>query len=158
MSESLPVGANGLGSDRQYEFSASENDVFRQLAGWMNVTGGGLLLVGLLQLGLTAATLGSIGDDDPQLALRPVRAALGGQVMSGLLMAIVFTCLAYWVRQSARSLRAVVATQGHDIDHTMNAVRHLRASFSAMFYLLSATLVTLFLWTCFGSLLSHLLP
>ena len=98
-----------------YEFGASENEVIAGLSGAMRFVGFAFLVLALL------AVLGG-----------------GAMVVSGaveagavvVLLAVVYGGMGVRLSRAAASMRAVVDTQGNDIQNFMDAVGQLRRFYS----------------------------
>lgn len=106
--ESKPAG--------QYEFTATENEVVRELANTMAVTGLVLIalaIVAILYAGVFIA--GSRQDPTPLV----VTAFCAPMVVAG-----------FGLRSAADPLLKIVSTQGQDITHLMSALREFKRVFS----------------------------
>lgn len=96
------------------EFDDAQRDAFRALAASMSFVGVCALLFGVLAafFALLAAYAG--------FALDGVGIAVG---------AAACALVAWWTMSAGRSLSALVRTRGRDVEHLMEAVRHLRLLF-----------------------------
>jgi hypothetical protein len=100
----------------QYEFTPTENEVVRDLAGTMTVTGLVLIalaIVAILYAGVFIA--GSRQDPTPLV----VTAFCAPMVIAG-----------FGLRSAAEMLQKIVATEGSDMTHLMSALREFRRVFS----------------------------
>jgi hypothetical protein len=94
-----------------YEFSESQNVVFRGLAQAMSFVGL-FYLVGGGILGLAAIVT---------LAGGAPASALSGGVQAAFLLPV-----GLWTRRAARAASAITTSQGNDVDHLMAAMEELR--------------------------------
>jgi hypothetical protein len=100
----------------QYEFTPAENEVVRDLAGTMSVTG--LVLIALAIVAILYAVMfiaGSRQDPTPLV----VTALCAPMVIAG-----------FGLRSAAEPLLKIVGTEGSDITHLMSALREFRRVFA----------------------------
>jgi hypothetical protein len=105
---------SGTEAEDAYEFADAHKDSFRALAASMSFVGVCTMLFGVL-LGVFFA--GALYEGFPALAL--------GTAASSALCLL----LAWWTVSAGRSLSALVATRGHDVEHLMQAVSQFRRLF-----------------------------
>jgi hypothetical protein len=107
-------GEEGQEGQERYEFADAHKESFRPLAASMSFVGVCTMLFGMLSsvffVGALYAGLASL--------------ALGTAVTSALSLVI-----AWWTVSAGRSLSALVATRGRDVEHLMQAVAQLRRLF-----------------------------
>jgi hypothetical protein len=104
----------------QYEFSLAQNATIGNLATKMRFVGLFLILGGILQC--VAAFAGHYG---------------------GLISGAVNIMVGVWTRNAAGSFQQIVATQGRDITHLMNALGELLKLYRLQYVLLVIALVLL---------------
>jgi hypothetical protein len=100
----------------QYEFTSAENEVVRDLAGTMSVTG--LVLIALAIVAILYAVMfiaGSRQDPTPLV----VTALCAPMVIAG-----------FGLRSAAEPLLKIVGTEGQDITHLMTGLREFRRVFA----------------------------
>ena len=124
-----------------YEFSAGQNSVFSGLAGAMK-------FVGIVSAVLGALTLAPV-------FVQPVALLINGP-QAALLIAI-----GIWTTRASNSIRAIVDTQGNDINHLMAAMEGLSRLYRlqrAMMILamVAVIIVILVLVTTGGAILAEL--
>ena len=113
-----------------YEFTAEQNELIADLARKMLGVGIFLYLIGALA---GVGCLASVWSSRVDAAVVLVFAA------------IFFLAIATWTVAAARSFRRIVATEGHDIPHTMAALAQLRRFYTLHFWLILAYLVLIVL-------------
>lgn len=102
----------------EYEFSAEQNAVIRDLAAVMSVAGlvlMALAIVAILYVGVFVAT--AARDPTPMV----FAAFCAPMVIAG-----------FWVRGAAAPLLKIVETEGRDITHLMSALSELRRIFALL--------------------------
>lgn len=100
----------------QYEFTAAENEVVRELAGTMAVTG--LVLIALAIVAILYAGVFIVGSrQDPTPLV--VTAFCAPMVIAG-----------FGLRSAAEPLMKIVASEGQDMTHLMSALREFRRVFT----------------------------
>lgn len=147
-----------------YEFTPDENRTIDSLAGKMGVVGLFLWLTGLAVIVAGLAGLLPVLAPVPELPAQvppEAKAALDQWVskvqgldhtrlyygaLAGLLQGVILIAAGHFTRRSAKSMRAVVNTSGHDISHLMQALGALRNAFS-----LGSTLLILGLLAALGA-------
>jgi hypothetical protein len=119
----------------QYEFSSSQNKLIGDLAQKANVVGTFLAAVGIL--GIVVSVFNAInifstaGSDSILLSL----------FIQNLISGIFNLIFGIWIRNAAQAFRAIVKTEGHDIENLMGALGELRKVFTLIFWLLVIALV-----------------
>jgi hypothetical protein len=107
-------GAPGAKVEESYEFADEQKESFRALAASMSFVGVCTMLFGALSGVFFVGAL--------YAGLFPL--ALGTAASSALCLII-----AWWTVTAGRSLSALVATRGRDVEHLMKAVAQLRRLF-----------------------------
>jgi hypothetical protein len=139
---SRPSASSVPGARADYEFSDGDRDSIRALAASVSFVGVCLMLLGVLS-GVFA--LGAV---------------YAGFVPSGLGLvagAAVSILVAWWMMSAGRSLSALVATRGRDVEHLMGAVAQLRRLFGfarvavIVFALLGAAFAGTIFWCTFAA-------
>lgn len=119
----------------QYEFSPSQNQLIGDLAQKANVVGTFLAAVGIL--GIVISIFNGIG--------LFTTAGRDGLLLSlfiqNLISGIFNLIFGIWIRNAAQAFRAIVKTEGHDIENLMGALGELRKVFALIFWLLVIALV-----------------
>jgi hypothetical protein len=155
-------------SPREYEFSPSQNQVFSTLAHRMRGVGVFLIVVGLLdflfaalvvlavyraklpedyvKVVLEKASEATRTDLNTQLAKLPPDNHLWGIAISTALNGLLYLLIGAWTRSAGGSFQKVVATQGSDISHLMEALSSLNKMYGLIYTLIVIGLV-LFLAT-----------
>jgi hypothetical protein len=103
---------------RGYEFKAHEDEVIGGTARWIGIFAWFGIVIGAL------------------LALAGIFTFPAGT--ANLIIGAVYVMIGMWFRDSARSLRSVVETEGDDIAHLLAALGKLRSAFMAMVVLIAA--------------------
>lgn len=103
---------------RNYEFSAPENVVIRQLIDAMRFVAAASLALGAFDLLLGAAGLLTQG-----------RAALG-PALGNFVQSLVFVLIGVWLQRAVDAFNKVVETTGDDVTHLLNALNELTRVFS----------------------------
>jgi hypothetical protein len=137
-----PSAPTVAGARADYAFSDEDRDSIRALAASMSFVGVCLMLLGVLS------------------AVFALGAVYAGFVPSGLGLlvgAAVCVLVAWWMMSAGRSLSALVATRGRDVDHLMGAVAQLRRLFGfarvavILFALLGAAVAGVIFWCTFAA-------
>ncbi len=113
-----------------YEYTAEQNQLIADLARKMLGVGIFMCLIGALALIACAAS------------------AWGSRLDTAVVLAfaaVFFLAIATWTVAASRSFRKIVATEGHDIPHTMAALAQLRRFYTLHFWLIIAYLVLIVL-------------
>ncbi|MCY0995075.1 hypothetical protein OV203_48565 [Nannocystis sp. ILAH1] len=103
---------------RNYEFSATENVIIRQLVDAMRFVAAASLAVGAFVLILGIAGLVTQG-----------RSAVG-PALGDFAEAVVFVLIGLWLQRAVDAFNRVVDTSGDDITHLLDALRELTRVFS----------------------------
>lgn len=103
---------------RNYEFSAPENIIIRQLVDAMRFVSAASFAVGAFVLILGIAGLATQG-----------RAAIGPAI-GDFAEAVVFALIGLWLQRAVDAFNRVVDTSGDDITHLLDALRELTRVFS----------------------------
>ena len=103
---------------RNYEFSAPENIIIRQLVDAMRFVAAASLAVGAFVLILGIAGLVTQG-----------RAAIGPAI-GDFAEAVVFGLIGLWLQRAVDAFNRVIDTSGDDITHLLHALRELTRVFS----------------------------
>lgn len=103
---------------REFEFGPAENQVFTGLAAAMRFVGGGSVALAAVMLLSAIAGAGIAG-------VRGMPYTLGQAVG-----AAVLGISGVWLRGAARSIEAIVSTEGRDVAHLMGAMRDLAQMFT----------------------------
>jgi len=103
---------------RNYEFSAPENIIIRQLVDAMRFVAAASLAVGGFVLILGIAGLVTQG-----------RAAVG-PALGDFAQAVVFGLIGLWLQRAVDAFNRVIDTSGDDITHLLHALRELTRVFS----------------------------
>ena len=132
---------NEQDSGASYEFSTEQNSVFSSLASAMKVVGIVSCILGALSLLPILANPGIIFINGPQ--------------------AIIFLVVGVWTTRASNSIKAIVDTQGNDIQHLMDAMSGLSKLYRLQRALMILCLVLfvllgLFLVTVGGAFLSQI--
>jgi hypothetical protein len=98
------------GTASEYEFSATQNEVFSELGSAMGFVGVALVVLG------TLSTLGGVWEF--------VEGARGVG-MAGAIQGIVMLLTGIWTRGAAGSVHQIVTSSGNDITNLMHAMEHL---------------------------------
>lgn len=101
-----------------YEFSAPENVIIRQLVDAMRFVSAASLAVGAFVLILGLAGLATQG-----------KAAIGPAI-GDFAEAVVFVLIGVWLQRAVDAFNRVIDTKGDDITHLLNAIRELTRVFS----------------------------
>jgi hypothetical protein len=107
-----------MSTPRNYEFSAPENVIIRQLVDAMRFVSAASLAVGAFVLILGVAGLMTHG-----------KAAIGPAI-GDFAEAVVFLLIGIWLQRAVDAFHRVVETSGDDITHLLNAIRELTRVFS----------------------------
>ncbi|MEE2904366.1 MAG: DUF5362 family protein [Myxococcota bacterium] len=132
---------NEQDSGASYEFSTEQNSVFSSLASAMKVVGIVSCILGALSLLPILANPGIIFINGPQ--------------------AIILLVVGVWTTRASNSIKAIVDTQGNDIQHLMDAMSGLSKLYRLQRALMILCLVLfvllgLFLVTVGGAFLSQI--
>lgn len=103
---------------RNYEFSAPENIIIRQLVDAMRFVAAASLAVGAFVLILGIAGLATQG-----------RPAIGPAI-GDFAEAVVFGLIGLWLQRAVDAFNKVIDTSGDDITHLLHALRELTRVFS----------------------------
>ncbi|MDC0667166.1 hypothetical protein [Nannocystis radixulma] len=103
---------------RNYEFSAPENVIIRQLVDAMRFVAAASLAVGAFVLILGIAGLATHG-----------RSAIGPAI-GQFAEAVVFGLIGMWLQRAVDAFNRVIETSGDDITHLLHALRELTRVFS----------------------------
>jgi ABC-type multidrug transport system fused ATPase/permease subunit len=106
----------------QFEFSPDQSRIIADLASGLRLVGMLLFLFGILQAVAMITTFARAGVPNH---------LVGWAFLMGA-AALVYLSLGWWFSRSSGSFLSVATTQGHDIDHLMDALDQLRKSFSLM--------------------------
>lgn len=102
----------------EYEFSAEQNTVIRDLAGVMSVAGLVLMALAIVAILYVGVFVASAARDPTPMVFAAFCAPM---VIAG-----------FWVRGAAEPLLKIVDTEGRDITHLMNALSELRRIFALL--------------------------
>ena len=113
-----PMTSTTTASPRNYEFSAAENVIIRQLVDAMRfVSAASLAVAGFVLI------LGVIG-----LVTQGMSAL--GAAAGQFAQALVFALIGLWLQRAVDAFTRVVETSGDDITHLLHAIRELARVFS----------------------------
>lgn len=134
MSTMPPLGTPGYQSKPQFEFTPEQNEIMAALSRRMRLVGLVSVVFGILGITVGLAAF--------------LRAGLAGvhEGSSGAgatIQGIVNLLLGVWLARSATSFRKIATTQGQDINHLMEALRHLAKYFGLLYILILISLVLL---------------
>jgi hypothetical protein len=116
------------GGPPQYEFSAVQNQVIGDLANKMGTVGLVLIVLGVLVFA------GGV--------LHIFHQGAEGSILAG----VVYILFGVWTRGAADSFRRIVATQGRDISHLMNALADLLKMYTVMYVFIVVVVVLFLIW------------
>lgn len=105
-------------SEREYEFSAAQNVVIRDLAHVMSVAGLVLMAVAIVAILYVGVFVASAARDPTPMVFAAFCAPM---VIAG-----------FWVRGASGLLLKIVDTEGRDITHLMEALGELRRIFALL--------------------------
>jgi hypothetical protein len=142
-------------SSREYEFSPSQNQVFRALAHRMRGVGVFLIVVAFLnflvaalvvlaiyraklpedyvKLVLEKASEATRTDLYAQLSKLPPDDHLWGIAISQAVNGLLYLLIGVWTRSAGGSFHKVVTTQGSDISHLMEALSSLNKMYALIY-------------------------
>lgn len=106
----------------QYEFTAEQNQVIDELADAMSWVRIPLMIAAILYTVSSVVHFIRVGKNTAEL----VPAGLA------LCAAVFYWLLSSWLDKAAASFSRVAHTNGYDITHLMNALRHLRRTFGLL--------------------------
>ncbi len=102
----------------EYEFSADQNVVIRDLAGVMSVAGLVLMALAIVAILYVGVFVASAARDPTPMVFAAFCAPM---VIAG-----------FWVRRASELLLKIVDTEGRDITHLMTALAELRRIFALL--------------------------
>lgn len=105
-------------SPRNYEFSAPENVIIRQLVDAMRFVSAASLAVAAFTVILGVAGLVTQGK------------AGAGPALGNFVQAVVFGLIGLWLQRAVDAFTRIVETSGDDITHLLGALRELTRVFS----------------------------
>lgn len=105
-------------TSHNYEFSAPENVLIRQLVDAMRFVAAAALALGAFDLILGLAGLFTQG-----------KAALGPS-LGNFVQSVVFVLIGMWLQRAVDAFNRVVETSGNDITHLLHAITELTRVFS----------------------------
>lgn len=117
----------------QYEFSPPQNRVIADLADAMTWVAVPLTFLGYLYIAALAFAL-IYAFAHPHAI--PTTVAV-------FLTVVVYISLGRWFQKASESFQRIPATEGHDIDHLMEALQNLRKSFTLLSMLVKACLAVI---------------
>ncbi len=113
-----------------YEFTSEQNQLIADLARKMK--GVGVFMYAIGGLALAGGISGALRSRPDLLVILALVAAF-------------FLAIATWTFQAGREFGRIVATEGHDIPHTMTALAQLRRFYTLHFWLILVYLVLIVL-------------
>lgn len=156
-----------MSSGRQYEFSQDQNTLIGSLASKMSLVGLFMAVMGVLQIIVALLVVVAIyrdkipanwvakskeymeklpadvksQADQYSLDKLPPKHHLWGIALNAGVVGLFWLMMGTWTRSSAASFQQIVATQGQDISHLMNALSSLHSMYALIYTLLIVTLL-----------------